>query len=160
MLQNILPRFSSLTNWSIFWHWISGLEGFVWKSWATPVGLIATPAGLIDDDDEGKKDLLVGWWLDRGLSIAGVLEISNLISELFSLLLLLEPSVSLLRLIGSVGSLLFSANICSRKLTNQLEACMNAKFFIFFKKKKSYYILLNFKYAGKIFSTSQTWMIN
>ena len=51
--------------------------------------------------------------MDRGLSIAGVLEISNLISELFSLLLLLDPSVSLLRLIDSVGSLFFSANICS-----------------------------------------------
>lgn len=44
--------------------------------------------------------------------MAGVLEMSNLISELFSLLLLQEPSVSLLRLIDSVGSLVFSANIC------------------------------------------------
>ena len=56
---------------------------------------------------EGKRVLLVIGWL----SIAGVLEISNFISELFSLLLLQDPSVSLLRLMDSVGSLFFSANI-------------------------------------------------
>lgn len=45
--------------------------------------------------------------------MAGVLEMSNFIlSELFSLLLLQDPSVSLFRLIDSVGSLLFSAIIC------------------------------------------------
>ena len=102
MPQNMLLKLSSLTMWSIFWHWISALE-VVWKSWATPVGLA----------EDGKRVLLLLCWVDRGLSIAGVLEISNLISELFSLLLLLDPSVSLLRLMDSVGSLLFSANICS-----------------------------------------------
>lgn len=117
MPQNMLLRLSSLTIWSIFWHWISGLEELVWKSCATPVGLM---------EDGGKRVLLVGW-LDRGLSIAGVLEISNLTSKLFSLLLLQEPSVSLLRLIDSVGSLLFNANICTHKLASQDEACINAK---------------------------------
>lgn len=52
-----------------------------------------------------------GFPADNGLSMAGVLEMSSLISELFSLLLLQEPSVSLLRLMDSVGSLVFSANI-------------------------------------------------
>ena len=99
MAQNMLVKLSSLTIWSIFWHCTSGLEE-VWKSWATAVGLA----------DGGKRVLLV-WWVDRGLSMAGVLEISNLMSELFSLLLLLEPSVSLLRLMDSVGSLVFNANI-------------------------------------------------
>lgn len=55
----------------------------------------------------------------RGLSIADVLDKSKLISELFSLLLLLEPSVSLLRLMGSVVSLPFSAMICTIGLTHQ-----------------------------------------
>ena len=41
----------------------------------------------------------------------GVLEISNFISELFSLLLLQDPSVFLLRFMDSIGSLLFSAII-------------------------------------------------
>ena len=65
--------------------------------------------GLIEG---GKRGLFVRW-ADNGLSIAGVLEMSNLMSELFSLLLLQEPSVSLLRLIDSVGSSLpLSASIC------------------------------------------------
>lgn len=50
--------------------------------------------------------------------MAGVLEISNFISELFSLLLLQDPSVSLFRLIDSVTSLLFSANICNHNYLN------------------------------------------
>lgn len=114
MPQNMLQKLSSLTGWSIFWHWRSGLDDEFWKSWTTPAGLI----------DDGNRGLLVGW-VDRGLSIAGVLEMSSLISELFSLLLLQEPSVSLiLRLMDSVGSLLFSANICSHCLTNQDESCI------------------------------------
>lgn len=61
--------------------------------------------------------------MDKGLSMAGVLEISSLISELFSLLLLQEPSVSLLRFIDSVGSLFFRANICGDyELNGQDEA--------------------------------------
>lgn len=52
--------------------------------------------------------------------MAGVLEISNLMSELFSLLLLHDPSVSLFRLIDSVcTSLLFSAIICISELAHQ-----------------------------------------
>lgn len=90
---------------------MSGLDDEFWKSWTTPVGL----------RDDGNNGLLVGW-LDRGLSIAGVLEMSSLISELFSLLLLQEPSVSLIfRLMDSVGSLLFSANICIHSLINHPE---------------------------------------
>lgn len=103
MPQNMLLRLSSLAIWSIFWHGRSGLEE-VWKSWAIPAGLA----------EDGKRVLLC-WCVDRGLSIAGVLEISNLISELFSLLLLQDPSVSLLRFMDSVGSLFFSANICHHK---------------------------------------------
>lgn len=58
--------------------------------------------------DVGKKGLLVGF----GLSMADVLEMSKLRSELLSLLLLDDPSVSLLRLINSVGcSLDFRASI-------------------------------------------------
>lgn len=49
----------------------------------------------------------------NGLSMAGVMEMSSLISELFSLLLLQEPSVSLFKFIDSVGSLVFSASICN-----------------------------------------------
>jgi len=105
MAQNMLLRLSSLTIWSIFWHGRSGLEE-VWKSWATPAGLA----------EDGNR-VLLAWCVDTGLSIAGVLEISNLMSELFSLLLLHDPSVSLLRLMDSVGSLLFSANICTTKIT-------------------------------------------
>ena len=99
MPQNMLVKLSSLTMWSIF----SGLEEEFWKSWATPLGLI----------DGGKRGLLVGWVERGGLSnsIAGVLDISSFTSELFSLLLQQEPSVSLLRLIDSVGSLLLSDNI-------------------------------------------------
>lgn len=56
---------------------------------------------------------LVGY-KDRGLSIAAdVLDKSTLMSELFSLLLLQEPSVSLFRLIGSDISLVFSTIISS-----------------------------------------------
>lgn len=40
----------------------------------------------------GKWALLVGWD-DSGLSICGALEMSSLMPELFSLLLLLEPSI-------------------------------------------------------------------
>lgn len=95
----MLEKLSSLTVWwSILWNWASGLD---WKSWATPEGL---------KEDGGKWALLFGWE-DSGLSICGALEMSSLVSELFSLLLLLEPSVSLLRLIDSVGSLFFSACI-------------------------------------------------
>ena len=63
----------------------------------------------------GKKGLplLVGW---LSMAAAAVVEISSLISELLSLLLLQDPSVSLFRLIDScVGPLLFSATSCTRK---------------------------------------------
>lgn len=107
MLQNMLPRPSSLTIWSIFWHWrwLSGLDDEVWNSCATAV------VGLMD---VGKRVLQLVGWLSMTV---GVLDIPSFTSELFSLLLLHEPSVSLLRLMDSVGSLPFSANICTRKLT-------------------------------------------
>lgn len=85
-------------------------DGVFWKSWATVepglirlLQLLVLPAVVV-----GKRDRLVM----RGLSIAGVdLEMSSFMSELFSLRLLQEPSVSLFRFIDSVGSLFFSANI-------------------------------------------------
>ena len=54
---------------------------------------------------------LVGPTSTVGCVGRGVLEISNFISELFSLLLLQDPSVFLLRFMDSIGSLLFSAII-------------------------------------------------
>lgn len=119
--QNILDKLllSSLAIWWLLLLLFSSCFGGsdleeVWKSWAKAGGL----------KEVGKRGLLVGWcWCWWGLSMAGVLEMSNLmLSELFSLLLLQDPSVSLFRLIDSVGSLLFSAIICPpfHKFTNQL----------------------------------------
>lgn len=92
----------------------------LWKSnWAT-----GGPLGLIEDDGKSVRPVAAGsavsGWAERsnGLSslllggvAVGGLEISNLMSELFSLLLLHDPSVSLFKLIDSVGSLLFNAII-------------------------------------------------
>ena len=72
-------------------------------------------------DDGGKRIRLAAAMVagpersnEVSIVVVGVLEMSNLIPELFSLLLLHDPSVSLFRLIDSVGSLVFSANICPK----------------------------------------------
>lgn len=59
-----------------------------------------------------EKRCLVVSWDDTGLDAAGFLEISKLTSQLFSLPLLQEPSVSFLRL-TSFDSLPFRDSSCS-----------------------------------------------
>lgn len=74
----------------------------------------------------GKRGLLLmGLIVDKeltaaGLSMAGFVDMSSLISEVSSLLLLHDPSVSLFRFMDSVGSPVFSANICSKPTNSVL----------------------------------------
>jgi len=101
----MLVKFSSLTD-----------DGCgLWKNtWAT-----GGPLGLMEDGGNRVRlaaAVVAGPERSNELSIVvvGVLEMSNLISELFSLLLLHDPSVSLFKLNDSVGSLVFSDNICPK----------------------------------------------
>lgn len=99
MLHNRLLKVPSCPPFSSLGHCVSGLEE-LWKSWSMSPGLT------------GWKKVEL-WWGCSGLLSTDCLEISKLISELFSLLLLQDPSVSLLRLMRSDGSLPLRAMICN-----------------------------------------------